>query len=244
MKTIAFLDFDGVLCDSLPECYVSSFIGYFRYYLGEEPGWIEIEHYRQFHLLRPFIRRGADYLLLQKIIGEAIPCASQEDFDSILRDHGGELSDQFHRMFYRVREELLEEDRDYWLSLSRIFPPFLDGMPHWASHPACYILSTKKAEFIHEILLHKGIHWPLERIIYSGTESKSAIIDERLEGLGAERGFFIEDQIDHLYRNEVARIETALAEWGYVQPEWLRQGTIQVFSYEDLQIRMEEITSQ
>ena len=221
MKTAAFLDFDGVICDSILECFVSSYIAYYKNVVKKMPDSLPADIYRRFKTLRPYIRRGADYLLLHKILNEGTDCESQNEFDRILKKNGQELSDTFHNEFYDVRERMIIQEREYWLSLNKIYQGLEEGLRQWAHNGRIIILSTKKTEFIHEILLHSGIDWPVERIIYSGKENKSEIIKRMLNVLDAGRAFFVEDQIDHLDNIQSPLIEGCLASWGYVQEDWL-----------------------
>ena len=234
MNTIYFLDFDGVLCDSILECFISSYIGYYHHFLKQRPVSVELERYAQFTKLRPFIRRGADYLLLHKMLDERQVCECQQDFDIILQENGKEISDTFHECFYLVREDLLSNQHDYWLSLNKIYAPLKTAIQKWALRPDQYILSTKKAEFIKEILIFSGIDWPLDRIIYSGTFEKNDIIVKKIQTSSAEKAFFIDDQIDHFKGINDPRIETAIAAWGYIQQDWLEGKKIPVYQFNDL----------
>jgi hypothetical protein len=83
-----------------------------------------------------------------------------------------------------------------------------------AGNQAVWILSTKKAEFIVQILAHHGVVWPLERTLYTGIQSKLDIIGERI---GDQASVLIDDQVDHLdFGHPWCRCFLAL--WGYVSP--------------------------
>jgi hypothetical protein len=86
---------------------------------------------------------------------------------------------------------------------------------------AMYILSTKKKEFIAEIFQGNVIQFPIENIIYSGSESKQSIISAKLDETESNAAVFIDDQISHLLNVTDSRIDVRLAEWGYIQSEWL-----------------------
>ncbi|MBN2510902.1 MAG: HAD family hydrolase [Spirochaetales bacterium] len=233
MNKIYFLDFDGVLCDSFRECFTSSFIAYYHKYKGVVPPEIDIEHYREFRRLRPFIRRGADYVLLHKMIDERSSCSSQDEFDRILKVNGEKASEEFHKLLYQVRNDMLDTQRDFWLSLNRMYEPLSRYLRLWAQSPCVYILSTKKAQFIQEILAFHGVTWHIDRILYSSTTPKAQIIMDVLQMHGAVSAFFIDDQIDHFNGMEDLPLKAALASWGYVQKDWLSQNKVPVFSLSD-----------
>ena len=84
-----------------------------------------------------------------------------------------------------------------------------------------FVLSTKKPQFIGEILASHDLPVPRERILYSDREPKLTTT-ERLRSEGGYRAaILVEDQIDHIRNNSNPRVEVRLATWGYVKPEWL-----------------------
>lgn len=225
-----FLDFDGVLCDSINECYVSSWLAFYRN--GEQPKAISLAERRLFDSYRPFIRRGADYLLLQHCVRNGITLASQKDFDDqIARMGEGRMAD-YDGLFYEVRRELLDKNRPYWLALNPPFSAVLPPLRLVASNPLVHIISTKRADYIFEIVRSWGLAWPLERIYCSGTEDKEDYLRTCLDGQEMEEGILVDDQIDHLTRIKDRRIRSYLASWGYVKPEWLAQRSIEVLDRE------------
>ena len=227
------LDFDGVICDSIDECFASSWTAYHHLYLGRRPAYMPISLRRDFSRLRPLVRGGADFMLIQEMLDHGQTAARQSEFDSLARAAGDEKLKLFHDLFYNARSEMLEEDRRSWLALNRIYPHVESGFARLPAGAPVYILSTKKPEFIAEILSAKGIALPRERILYSGSQRKLAIVEEVGRAEGFAEATFVDDQIDHLLceeaahpdlaRKPVPRIRTFLASWGYVKDEWLRE---------------------
>jgi phosphoglycolate phosphatase-like HAD superfamily hydrolase len=237
-----FLDFDGVLCDSVDECYVSSWLAYARMRGGRPTvadakrettsAGEESDHRMIFGGYRPYIRRGADYVLLQQCIASGARISSQGDFDRIEEQAGRDRMEQFHELFYAARKEILETDRRYWVTLNKPYEGLVPALRGASAHDGVHIISTKKSEYIAEILESWGVSWPLERLHYSGTEDKGEIIAGVLDG-AAEGAVLVDDQIDHL-RRLTGGIEGRLASWGYVKPEWLNQDQIPVIALADL----------
>ena len=84
---LVFLDFDGVICDSLPECYTVSLAAYYGLFRKSEvPKDASGATETVFRRFRPYIRRGGDYLFIQMAIHQGIRLESQEDFDSLISD--------------------------------------------------------------------------------------------------------------------------------------------------------------
>jgi phosphoglycolate phosphatase-like HAD superfamily hydrolase len=221
VRTLLALDFDGVICDSLEECFLSSWIAYHELYSGEARRDPPQEARRAFARLRPFIRTGEDYLVIQDLAARAEEVAGQEGFDAAARRAGADTLRLFRELFYRARDGLLEGDRRAWLGLNRIYPHmagFLAGLPLGAP---VWILSTKKPRFIVEILAANGINMPADRIREAVREPKLVILETLRAAEGASIAVLIEDQIDAIKGNANPRIRVGLATWGYVKEEWL-----------------------
>ncbi len=227
------LDFDGVICDSIDECFVSSWTAYFHLYLARRPAYMPVSLRKDFARLRPLVRGGADFMLIQEMLDKGESASRQPEFDALARAAGDQKMRLFHDLFYQARSEMLEKDRESWLGLNRIYPHVADAFSRFARGVPVYILSTKKPEFIAEILSSKGISMPREKILYSGSGKKLEIVAQ----VGTKGGFsqttFIDDQIDHLLCEEAShpdaalkglpRIRPLLATWGYVKEDWLRE---------------------
>ncbi len=219
-RTLWFLDFDGVLCDSLPECYAVSRTAYWELHLGLAEPPASASEEKEFALMRPYIRRGADYLLLHLAMREGARIDSQAAFDAIAARES-ELDARFHELFYRVRGDLLGNDPERWFALNHLYPGVGEALARRASNPDLFILSTKEASFILEILARRGIDWCAERVICSGKESKLGFIDRFMAERGASRAVFVDDQVDHFKGRAERPIRCLLASWGYVRAEWL-----------------------
>lgn len=218
------IDFDGVLCDSVRECFVGSWLAFYEKILGSTPPAVGLDDYRRFRRFRPFIRSGEDYVLLQRVIHDGIELGDQADFDRQLVAEGPERMEEFGNAFYGVREQLLQSQRLFWLALNPLFPGLVRPIQALREDSRCIILSTKRPPFIREILLHHGIDWPLARILHPGKGRKWDTIQEQLEKRGEPSGtvVFVEDQPDHFADCPQERARCLLAVWGYVKPEWVR----------------------
>ncbi|NOY09329.1 MAG: hypothetical protein GXP33_10875 [Spirochaetes bacterium] len=221
-RTVFFIDFDGVICDSLDECLVSSWIGYYRYYRKKEPKAVSSGLRRRFLSYRPFIRRGSDYLLIQELIDRNIKITSNEQFDEYRRKEGAELMDLFGDYFYRARDYLLKTDYLYWLNLNRIYPFILKPLTEASKKENIHILSTKKVKYIIETLKNNGITIPSERVHYSSDSDKLSFINKFLKNSPFETAVLIDDQIDNLKGNKNRSITPYLALWGFIDTSWLK----------------------
>jgi phosphoglycolate phosphatase-like HAD superfamily hydrolase len=221
MPPLLILDFDGVVCDSIEECFVSSWIAYFNLYRGEHPAKVPVTLRADFGRLRPFIRTGEDYLVIQEALFDGVDLSRQDDFDGFAESEGAEKLRTFKELFTRARNELLEKDRKFWLSLNRVYPHVLSIFGRLPQEAPVHILSTKMPQFIKEILSYSRIHIPEDHIHESATKDKLVRVERLLAEGDFDRVIFIDDQIDHLRGNTNPKISVYLASWGYVKPEWL-----------------------
>ena len=223
MEGLVFLDFDGVICDSILETLVSSWRGYYRLHGEEEPRAMPVTLLRKFKRLRPFVRAGEDFILIHELLAGEIPIPSQQVFDDQLAQRGEQRVTDYRESFYAARQDLLLHDREYWIGLNRLYFHVAPCLSAWSCSPSLYILSTKRAGFIVEILNAKGIPMDPKHVLSCEAREKKKIILQTLAARGSERALFIDDQIDHLASEPARdpRITGCLASWGYVQRQWL-----------------------
>jgi len=219
------LDFDGVICDSAEESFVSSWTAYHALHRRGESGDAPASARASFRAMRPFIRSGEDFVLIQQLIAEGRPVQSQLEFDRAWERPDTPSRDRFRESFYRARTDLLEKDRRAWLSLNRVYPHVMAALSRIPPRFPLYILSTKKPQFIREILEANRISVPGTQVLYSDGEPKLTAVERLRETLGCEEAVFVEDQLDAIRGNTNPRIRVFLASWGYVREEWLREDT-------------------
>ena len=100
MEGLVFLDFDGVICDSILETLVSSWRGYYLLRGEEEPPVMPVSLLQDFSRLRPYVRTGEDFILIQELIAAKFPIQSQQEFDVQLAQRGNQRIARFRECFY------------------------------------------------------------------------------------------------------------------------------------------------
>jgi phosphoglycolate phosphatase-like HAD superfamily hydrolase len=222
VSTLLVLDFDGVICDSVEECFVASWEARFRLRGGggtvpEPPAGA----LAAFAHLRPFVRNGEDFLVVLDAAERGIGVADQAAFDALAAAAGQPMLRDFKVRFYAARERLLAEERPRWLSLNRLYPHARDALQRAAAAGVpTRILSTKRQPYIIEILTANGVPFPAEHVHFT-TGPKVPVVRALLAASGCARAVFVDDQIDYLVGLDDPDIEGRLAAWGYVRPEWL-----------------------
>ena len=234
-RCLLFLDFDGVVCDSERECFVSSWLAY-RELSGprRDPERITLHARRRFRELRPLIRSGEDYVVIQHILArEAAQSeyrgpAAQDAFDACRNDLGRQRIATYKRAMAATRDRFLKRDKEGWLALNRIYP-HMRALLTGCDLANVRILSTKAAPLVCEILRAHDIPLPDDAVFHAasnpdGTDTRKLdMIAAQLDAHPDGRALFVEDQLDHLLDNDDARIVTYLADWGYVLPQWLER---------------------
>lgn len=222
IKSLLFLDFDGVICDSLDECIISSLYAYYRLYRKKELSCLPVNYKSQFKALRPYVRHGEDYFVIQQIIEKKKHIKDQDHFDHILQKHKNKLA-LYKQLFYKARNILIEEESEYWFSLNKIYTHILHHLAAVCVSPFFYILSTKQADYILKILKNNNSIIQEDHVLVAWDIQKWNIIKTLLDKYKDMNAIFIDDQINHLALNRDPRINTRLAAWGYIQPDWLKR---------------------
>ena len=218
------LDFDGVICDSIDECFASSWIAFHTLYRKEAPSRVPAACRREFARLRPFVRSGEDFLLIQQAIDQGGSPESQAEFDLLARAAGPATLQRFRELLQAARTRMRAKDREAWLALNRIYPHVLVSLARMPWDAPLYVLSTKNTSLIAEILSSNGIGVPAERIRFSSSDQKLPAVERLRVESGRARAIFVDDQRDHFAGDAGApgAVDPYLASWGYVREEWLR----------------------
>lgn len=205
-----YLDFDGVLCDSIPEIWASSQ----RVVRGDWIPWEQTEESlrERFRRLRGLVRRGAEYPAVIRLLqaNQDGSIRSFEDWSRHLDRLGPQALERDDRELYRIRGEWLETDPDTWLALNPPYPGVPEALRAAARTDIARILSTKRSAYILAILRAWGVEWPSEWVEETHRR-KADLLDER-----GQPYILVDDQIEQLKRSSVGRCVLAL--WGPISP--------------------------
>ena len=206
-----FIDFDGVICDSVNEAYISSWLALY----GLKKRESSISGKIKFCTYRPYIKAGADFMILQNCIKKGIVLSKQSDFDVEYEGLSKRKHKQQYKQFYKARNYLFNSYPDFWFKQNSLYKGWHHLLPLLKNNTSVYILSTKKSEFILEILRREGIKWPADRVLYSRSSEKIKIIEEYLSESETKcNAVLVEDQSEYFTAHQ--NITFALASWGYI----------------------------
>lgn len=215
------LDFDGVIADSIEECFV---VGHNAFVNFSKQGRkiVQLEELdgrtvRECRRLRSYVRSGEDYVYIQLMLKERIPVSSFEAFDAFL-ERNASLKSVFFNLFYEERENLSREHPELWINLNPLYPGISRFLLTFAPKEKLLIITTKKIDYVYKILQKYGIPFPAENGHSAfGTRTKTVIITELLGkyDIPPSRFHFVDDQIDTLLKVRKTGIFVYMAAWGY-----------------------------
>jgi hypothetical protein len=211
-----FLDFDGVIVDSINECYSTSFASYQHIY-GALPN---IEHSnirRLFFKHRGLVRPVDQFLALYKSIIDcvniesSIPLAFKQYINQIPTNE----KKQFEETFFNIRKND-QADISKWLGIHSI-TEFGEVLKIQADK-MIYILTTKDTYSVKLLLDHFNL--PSYKIMgvdeYRKYGNKGLIIEHLLATYPEiSKGVFVDDAIEHLDTVNNNKIECYFSDWGY-----------------------------
>lgn len=220
-----FLDFDGVLFDSLPEAYC---LGRTVLYGNDIHEKFDTQSFSAFRSARFLITRSAQYWRIFKILethGNNLSIEKLRKEYKKLEVAGTpqEMLD-FDENFLALRKQLICEKHDFWLSLSTPYPFLGKLRERFNSSCPPVIVTTKNRNAVLENLTREYILCPPENILdkqdcANYKNDKGALIADFMAKNKIERGFFVDDSIENIKNcSRVPGLVCLLAGWGYCDP--------------------------
>jgi hypothetical protein len=214
-KTIIFLDFDGVLCDSVKEAYILSRYAYYGFDVHKP---IENDRYEKFANYRYLIQNSWQYYYLMQILEKHL------EFDMLIANGKTMQADQFNKKFLAKRKELMEKEFDFWngLETPTLFLTKLKNIIKNSKNCEIAILSTKNKEAI----IKKFNFWKFDfnnELIFDKKDLENQSKGDFIENYlifhkEYQDAILIDDNEGNI--NSCANIENLqahLTSWGYVK---------------------------
>lgn len=226
MNRALLWDFDGVICDSLDECLLTSYNAFLQY-KEKKRGFISNladipEGIRNFYYhTRRYVRRPGEYYTLHEAFEAGERLDDYVQFRKLLSEHTQSIQ-SYEQNFFTARERLRKDGLPYWLELHHGYPWVNDKWENLKEAFKFYIVSNKDKVSISLILKHLGLSISEENIF--GKEfsiEKTAIIEHIiLRGrFRTEEVSFIDDHYSHLMDLARLGIRLFFATWGYGNAE-------------------------
>ena len=215
-----FLDFDGVLFDTVREAYAIAVISSAKYNSIDEINF-ETEHYENFKKLRYLISPAWNYkyLLEELEVNNDIDLIKNHFLNSISNASKKDY-EEFENNFFSTRKYLRKNHYGKWFRLNVPFP-FLSEVEFlfYEYKDLVYIVTTKDKATVLKLLSLEGIEFNERRILdkedYEKFSSKKSIIESLISQ--NTQSIFIDDSDKHI--QDCSRIECLKCfqpDWGYV----------------------------
>ena len=212
---LKFLDFDGVIIDSIEECYIISKSVYFGYSFFSHD---EIEYKKIFFKYRGLVRPPYEYLILHQAI-EIYIQDRDHDFKKLFNEILKNISDKdkqfFESDFFKKRQLFQENDFQAWVNLNPLMPfgKTLIG----SNNTDVFIVTTKNKAATIALLDYYKID---VAGIYANDEiksfgSKGKLIQSLMQENIMQDALFLDDAVEHLDTIKDRRVKCFFADWGY-----------------------------
>lgn len=209
---ILALDFDGVVWDSVGECYQMARRAYLEL-LGTEPHECE----PAFRSGRWLVRCGGEFLLLLELALEHEDLSEfpKEEFARRAAEERERLQ-RFEPVFYRHRQLCREQETAAWMAMQRPYPEFMRELPQLQAAFAELVVCTTKDEASARKLLEtvglKVSIWAKEHGVHKGEQMRDLLTKR---GVEPREVCFIDDLLDNLEQVRPTGARLFLADWGY-----------------------------
>lgn len=227
---LLILDFDGVICNSIYECWCTATESYNifvkrksdSYTISETDEGIK----KLFFKYRFCVRPPGEFLVLLGLIKEygrvdAIKFVERKESQSLEIRKFGEL-------FFRIRDKNRKDHLTQWLQLHTPSVDFLEFWKKWGTDKKIYIATNKDLESVMLLFSEWEISIRKEMIFSKEiSDDKRYLITSILnnEKIQPEDAFFVDDHIYTLIEARPLGIKVGLALWGYTYPKSVELST-------------------
>ncbi len=219
MKTI-FLDFDGVLFDSVKEAYLLARYSFYNIPIKEK---IDAIHYLKFKKYRYLITHSWHYYYILKLIDSGTDNdIFEQEYYRLIKNRMLVRDGLFDKKYQEQRKYLIERDYEFWKSLEAPYP-FFYMINSIKNDYDIIILSTKNEFAIKNHFDDYKFILSEERIIgkekLKEYQTKANFIKAYMKLRNVEKAIFIDDSEDNLRKCEnIKNLKCIQAKWGYVTP--------------------------
>jgi phosphoglycolate phosphatase-like HAD superfamily hydrolase len=233
------LDFDGVICDSSREVFVTAVDTYAEHEpasplneslrplrddaLGGGDGFRSDPIYSTFLDLLPLGNRAEDFGVTLMAIEQSAVIPDQDAYDSFYHQIDPVWRDQFHRRFYEARNRLRDADLAAWLRLHLPYPGLAEMLGRHRGTSRLAVATAKDARSVELLLGVLGLAGIFESDLTldkeTGVEKTHHLraLHRRTES-DYEQMTFVDDKVNHLVTVSPLGVRGVLAAWGFNSP--------------------------
>ncbi len=221
-KKILFLDFDGVLFDTLREVYLVSRYQYLGIPFFDE---VDEENYKLYYKYKFLIYNIWMFyyfnpLIFNKVKEENIVSL----FENALLKRNKQKEEEFCEDFLKIREDLIKNHNEFWQNLEKPYEFFFGIKRLYEDKKIDFVVASKKNKSsIIKRLSFYGLNIDESKIFareaLSNYPTKADFMDEYMRLNGYSSALFVDDNIHNILPCEKYKnIKTILALWGNTAP--------------------------
>jgi len=209
------LDFDGVLWDSVGECFITARRAWEA--LGNP--WPAVSE-AAFRRGRWLVRTGGEFGLVVRLLQED----PQRDLEALSREQflasgSGAFLKSFEEEFYLQRQRAQREEREVWLAAQAPYPAMLEEWPSLRdAFREVVICTTKDEASIRELLETADLKASILAKEFSLDKRDQMGFLAATRGIAPEQILFVDDLLANLDPVSETGVQVALAGWGYNTP--------------------------
>ena len=215
---IIALDFDGIICNSIKECYVTSLKAYAEM-KNLDPKILKLRaDFETFSEIRYLVRPAKEYfILIDWLYQNPHKKLDLATFKNIRSKFEDELN-HFEYYFFAQRNHAQTSSIQDWLKLHTIYEEFSDFWLGLNEEGEIYIVTTKDETSVQLLLKHAGVAINPERIW--GKERGEDKLDllqriSREEKIELSQIHFVDDNIEHVEHVHSGGVQCYYGTWGY-----------------------------
>ena len=214
-----FIDFDGVIYDTVKEAYAIACLTFERITELSEVRF-DTEHYSEFYQQRYLISPAWNYHYLWGWLKSDRAFS----FETVLPRTPNDEARLFMSKFFKVRETQRKCNWDEWLKLNTLYSGAEKFIGMMNDYPSIFdVVTVKDRDTVIDLLERGGLKNSI--CIYSNDDfehygSKSKCIEAIMRDQKVKKAIFIDDTSKHLDDcSRLENLELSQALWGYVRPE-------------------------
>lgn len=218
MKTI-FLDFDGVLFDTVKEAYLLS---RYAYYNISPYTPINETEYSQFHKYRYLISKSWHFFYIFSLLNKKISDYQfEKEYKYLVNNFDKKMVEEFDKRYVNERENLMKTDYTFWDDLDEPYPFFYKIKELVKTTQNKFIILTNKKRLP---VSHKLKKYELNIDLYANEDlqkysSKGEFIDNYIRKNNIKHAILIEDSSTNIKSCSCYNIDGYLVSWGYISPK-------------------------
>lgn len=218
---IVALDFDGVICNSVDECLITSWNA-FQSWRGNEKlisssEEISASYLSTFRAARHVVRPAREFGLLWTMIEAGVTNIDDCVFASAKQTHSIDWNG-FEQRYFEQRNRFRKNDPEGWLALHSQYPQATAIWHQLVELAPIYIVTTKDSESIRWFNQHWRLGIPENRYYThnTGLNKHDSVMDIlRRNHCPPERVYFVDDHPEHLKDVAPTNVNCRWASWGF-----------------------------